>query len=114
MRRIVPALIAACLAWAVPGEAAAGDESACRAHLAARGVQAQPLPAIEQGECGVATPLRLSRLRGLTVRRPATITCGLADALDRWATEVVLPAAKRELGRATKSEEHTTELPSLM
>src|SRR3546814_1592991 len=26
MRRIVPALIAACLAWAVPGEAAAGDE----------------------------------------------------------------------------------------
>src|SRR3546814_14813889 len=62
IRRIVPALISACLAWAVPGQAASGDESACRAHLAAPGFQAQPLPALAQVAFLLSPPLRLPLL----------------------------------------------------
>lgn len=76
------------------------DELSCRAGLAARGVRASPLPALSDGDCGAEAPLRLTAVAGIPVRRPATTTCAVADALDRWVAQVVVPEAKRAFGAA--------------
>ena len=85
-------------AMAGTGAGTGGDELSCRAGLAARGAKTAALPAIADGDCGSALPLRLTAVRGVAIRRPATTTCAMADALDRLTAEVVMPEAKRILG----------------
>lgn len=97
-------MLVASLSGAGPAMAGTGgDELSCRAGLAARGAKTAALPAIADGDCGSALPLRLTGVRGVAIRRPATTTCIMADALDRWTVEVVVPEAKRILGAAPEA-----------
>ncbi len=82
---------------------AAPDDMACRLRLERLGAGFEPVPAIANGPCGAAKPLRLSTLAGgLALTPPATLVCGAAEALARWASEVQV-AAERDLGQPLKS-----------
>ncbi len=55
------------------------------------------LEPIKDGACGAPAPVRLvyiNQVPRTEVRPGATMTCPLADALDRWLREVVQPRAK--------------------
>lgn len=74
------------------------EESACRERLATLGVRFEPLPAIANGQCGAAHPLRISALPdGLEISSPATLVCAAAEALARWTREVVALESGRHL-----------------
>jgi hypothetical protein len=58
------------------------------------------LPPMRQGVCGTPAPIQLKYINDaprVEVRPGATMSCPLADALDRWLTEVVQPRAKELL-----------------
>jgi hypothetical protein len=71
-------------------------ESACRDRLAALGVEATPLPAIEgPGTCGAPQPLRLVRVSAETaVTGNPVVTCRVAEALGLWVRDGLAPAAR--------------------
>jgi len=74
------------------------EESACQERLVKLGVRFEPLPAIVNGQCNAAHPLRVSHLpEGLEVSPPATLVCAVAEALSRWIKEVVTVEAGRHL-----------------
>jgi hypothetical protein len=78
------------------------DDSACRRRLERLGARFEPLPAILNGQCGAALPLKMTALADdLTLTPPVTLVCGAAEALARWATEVQV-AAERDLGEPLK------------
>lgn len=55
------------------------------------------LPPIREGVCGTPAPVQLKYFNHaprVELRPAATMTCPLADALNRWMTEVVQPRAK--------------------
>ena len=55
------------------------------------------LEPIKDGACGAPAPIRLAYINDvprIELRPGATLTCPLADALDRWLREVVQPRAK--------------------
>lgn len=82
---------------------AAPDDTACRQRLGRLGAVFEPLPPIADGQCGAAKPLRLSKLAGdVALSPPATLVCGAAEALARWASEVQV-AAERDLGQPLRS-----------
>lgn len=82
---------------------AAPDNTACRRRLERLGVTFEPLPAIANGQCGAQKPLKVSQLAdGVAIEPPATLVCGAAEALARWATEVQV-AAQTELGQSLRS-----------
>jgi hypothetical protein len=79
-------------------DATPAEESACLERLLKLGVRFEPLPAISAGQCGAAHPLRVSAVATtLQISPPATMTCALAEALARWASEVVIPESRRQL-----------------
>lgn len=89
----------------VSGEAAlalkvaAPDDTACRVRLKRLGAAFEPLPPIANGQCAAASPLKLTALGdGIGLPQSATLVCGAAEALARWATEVQA-AATQELGQ---------------
>ncbi len=57
------------------------------------GLAGAPLPEIEGriDACGVAHPVRLSRIDGVKLSQPATIDCGTARALSSWVRGTVDP-----------------------
>jgi hypothetical protein len=58
------------------------------------------LPPMRLGVCGTPAPIQLKYINDVPrveVRPGATMSCPLADALDRWLTEVVQPRAKELL-----------------
>ena len=78
--------------------AVVAEETACQERLVKLGVRFEPLPAIANGQCGAAHPLRVSHLPdGLEVSPPATVNCPVAEALSRWSREVVAAEAGRHL-----------------
>lgn len=82
---------------------AAPDDTACRLRLERLGAGFETVPAIANGQCGAAKPLKLSTLAGgLALTPPATLVCGAAESLARWASEVQV-AAERDLGQPLKS-----------
>ena len=84
---------------AVPAEAVleAPDDTACRLRLQRLGVRFTPLPAIVDGTCGAARPLKVETVAdGVPLTPVATLTCPVAEAMARWSTEVRV-AAEREL-----------------
>ncbi len=77
----------------------ATDDTACRRRLERLGARFEPLPALSDGQCGAARPLKLTALGdGLAVTPPATLVCGAAEALARWAVEAQV-LAERDLSR---------------
>lgn len=82
---------------------AAPDDTACRLRLERLGATFAPVPAIANGQCGAARPLKLSSLAGgVALTPPATLVCAAAESLARWASEAQV-AAERDLGQPLKS-----------
>jgi len=74
-----------------------GAKSACARLLKDGAYEFKELEPIKEGACGAPAPVRLSYINHvprIEVRPGATLTCPLADALDRWLREVVQPRAK--------------------
>lgn len=77
--------------------AIADAKSACARLLKDGGYEFKALEPIKEGACGAPAPLRLSYINDVPrveIRPGATMTCPLAEALDRWLREVVQPRAK--------------------
>jgi hypothetical protein len=78
------------------------DDSACRRRLERLGARFEPLPAIANGQCGAAKPLKVTALADdLALAPPVTLVCAAAESLARWATEAQV-AAERDLGQPLK------------
>ena len=74
-----------------------GAKSACARLLTDGAYDFKALEPIKEGACGAPAPVRLTYINHvprIEVRPGATMTCPLADALDRWLREVVQPRAK--------------------
>lgn len=81
---------------------AAADDTACRQRLERLGARFEPVPALSDGQCGAARPLKITALAGdLALNPPATLVCGAAEALARWATEAQT-LAERDLSQPLK------------
>jgi len=76
-----------------------GEQEACLWRLRALGVAVSPQPPNdEEGGCQVASPLVISELSlDISVYPDATLTCLAAEALAKWVTEIVVPAAREHL-----------------
>jgi hypothetical protein len=75
----------------------------CRRLLGESRFEFKEVPPIRKGACGTPAPIALKYLNQvprIELRPAATMSCPLADAIDRWMTEVVQPRAK-ELLHAT-------------
>ncbi|MEA1830733.1 extensin family protein [Methylobacterium durans] len=81
---------------------AAPDDGACRIRLKRLGATFEALPRIENGQCGAASPVKLTALEGVALPQSATLVCGAAEALARWATEAQA-ASESELGAPLKA-----------
>ena len=69
----------------------------CRRLLGGTLFDFRDLPPIRKGVCGTPAPIALKYINHVPrveIRPPATMSCPLADALERWLTEVVQPRAK--------------------
>jgi hypothetical protein len=77
--------------------------SQCRRLLGDTGFEFREMPPIRKGVCGTPAPIALKYINDMPrveIRPVATMSCPLADAIDRWMREVVQPRAK-ELLHAT-------------
>ncbi|MDP4023207.1 extensin family protein [Methylobacterium sp. NEAU 140] len=71
------------------------DDTACRTRLKRLGVAFEPLPPISEGQCSAPLPLKVTALAdGVALPQGATLTCRMAEALARWATEVGVEAER--------------------
>jgi hypothetical protein len=69
----------------------------CRQRLGDVRFEFKQLEPLKKGVCGNPAPIQLKFINDtprVEVRPAATISCPLADAIDRWLTEVVQPRAK--------------------
>ena len=80
------------------------DDAACLTRIKELGLHFEPLPPLSEGACGAARPLKVSRLADdIAVEPPATMVCGMAEALAQWSRVVVVPEAKRLLSARAKA-----------
>ena len=76
---------------------------ACLSRLTQSGTKADPAPAVADGACGAQTPLKLVALPGgIEVAPAAIVTCAVAEALTKWATDSVRAEAERHLSEAPR------------
>jgi hypothetical protein len=71
--------------------------SQCRRLLGDVRFEFKDLPPIRKGVCGTPAPIQLryiNHVPRVEIRPPATMSCPLADAMERWMAEVVQPRAK--------------------
>ena len=79
------------------------DDTACQRRLERLGVAFERLPPIAEGQCSAPAPLSVTRLGdGVALEPAATLTCGAAEALARWTTEVQV-VAQRELAEPVRA-----------
>jgi hypothetical protein len=100
---LVATALSACLHAPTPEESGA----ACLADLDARDVgfhTVEPKPPANP-RCRIATPIRLSRL-DVPLNRSATMSCFLAEKLDRFARGAVQKLAMQDLGRRVVRIDH--------
>ncbi len=82
---------------------AAPDDSACLLRLERLGARFAAVPPLGNGQCSAPRPLSVTALAdGIALEPAATLTCGAAEALARWATEVQV-SARKELDDSLKS-----------
>ncbi|MBO0663338.1 extensin family protein [Jiella sp. MQZ9-1] len=85
----------------VEAAAALADAKACEAELSQRGVKFTVEPSISEGACGVLRPVAVDKLSsGIAVVPPTKVLCRTALALDQWASDVIVPAAKANFPKA--------------
>ncbi|MEM6848756.1 MAG: extensin family protein [Pseudomonadota bacterium] len=77
--------------------ASATGASGCEARLAALGVQFSVAPPIKQGACGAPRPLQVSAIGDAALKPAAVVRCPVALSTAEWLSDVVQPAARREL-----------------
>ncbi len=80
--------------------------ASCREALAGIDIGYKPLPSIgSDSGCGIAAPIEVSSVAGLTLKPPAVINCAAARAMSDWITSSVQPAARKRL-KTTVTEIH--------
>ena len=57
-------------------------------------------PVRGRGDCGIRNAVRVTRVGGLALHRPARMDCDTARALDDWVRDGVLPTVGRTGGGA--------------
>jgi hypothetical protein len=99
----VIAALSACFHAPTPEESGA----ACLADLDARAVTFRPIEmsAATNPSCRIATPIRLSKL-DVPLNRAATMSCFLADKLDRFERGAVQRLAMQDLGHRVVRIDH--------
>ena len=71
------------------------EEEACRKRLKKLDVTFEDIPRIEGGgQCGVAWPVRMSRVDGVELKNGATLNCTMAEAFARWVKKELVPSAR--------------------
>ena len=75
-------------------------DSACGAAIAELGVISTPLAPIEEGECGIATPVAVSGLDSgrIDFSTKAIVDCHLAERLANWVKDTVVPGVRQAYG----------------
>ncbi len=82
----------------------AAGAATCEGRLAQLGVKFEARPTLKDGRCHAPAPLLVSELPdGIIVTPPATTACPVAEALARWAVEVLKPEGEKHFKRAPKS-----------
>ena len=83
-------------------------EAQCRRDLRRLKVQFTPVePVVGQGQCGIANPVRVTKLsRRIALQPAATLNCEAALAAAKWAHREVAPAARRRYASNVKSIKH--------
>jgi hypothetical protein len=72
--------------------------TSCRRELAELEIAFKALPPIGSGRgCGIAAPIEVSSIAGVTLKPAAVINCTAAKAMSDWITRSVQPAARRRL-----------------
>lgn len=72
-------------------------KAACARLMPDGAYEFKALEPLKEGACGAPAPIRLAYINHVPrveVRPVATLTCPLAEALERWLREVVQPSAK--------------------
>ncbi|RWM93046.1 MAG: extensin family protein [Mesorhizobium sp.] len=91
---------------AVPQEKMPDEELACRRRLKSMGVDFEERKAEHDAAigCSIPYPIALKTLgKSLDINPETELNCQMAEAAARFATDIVQPAAKAELGAALKS-----------
>jgi hypothetical protein len=75
-------------------------DSVCGMAIAQLGVISTPVKEIEQGDCGIDTPVSVTALEDgdVTLVNGATVDCHLAERLANWVHDTVKPNVEREFG----------------
>jgi hypothetical protein len=82
-----------------PDATTAAARAACDGLLKGRTIEATPLPPIGGPDsCGAPAPVRVTRVAGVAIVPPATLTCTMAAELSDWITGSLQPIAARDLG----------------
>ncbi|MBO0904984.1 extensin family protein [Jiella sonneratiae] len=83
----------------VEAAAAIVEAKACEAELKRRGAEFTVGESISEGQCGVLRPVAIHKLSsGIAVEPETQLLCQTALALDDWAKEAVVPAARAAFG----------------
>lgn len=90
----------------VPAEKMPAEETACRERLKALGAEFQEAQAKHDAAlgCSLPYPLTLKKLgKSVEITPDAELDCAMAETMSRFVKDVVVPAAKAELGQELKS-----------
>lgn len=99
-------------AFAAPGISVANPltaaEAQCRRELKKLKVQFTPVaPVVGSGQCGVANPVRVTKLsRRIALQPAAVLNCETALAAAKWAHRELAPAARRRYASNVRSVKH--------
>jgi hypothetical protein len=72
----------------------------CTQLLASASIDHKPIDSIRQGACGAPAPILVTAIGAnprIELSTPATMTCTMAAALDRWAKDIMQPEARKHL-----------------
>lgn len=90
-------------ALAVEAAAAVVEAKRCESELRRRGAVFTVGESISEGQCGVLRPVAVSRLSsGIAVESETELLCQTVLALDDWASDSLVPAAKDAFGDQRK------------
>ncbi|MGV8839922.1 MAG: extensin-like domain-containing protein [Bauldia sp.] len=91
----------------VPPSPSRQRDNACMSQLASLALIVTVLPPVNDGACGIATPVDLAQLgtgrNAVTLTPDATVDCHVVGALDAWMDESVQAAAARLFGQSVTS-----------
>ena len=94
----------------IPATTMPADEKACRARLTELGAEFEDRPSLKDpAGCSIPHPLVLKSLgKGIGLEPEAEMNCATAEAVIRFAKDVISPAASKEFGEELKSISHAS------